>query len=55
MHAIANEVKRASSAAASAGTMTSGSTCASSCVRDAAMTPSPPATRLASSVFAMES
>ena len=53
-HAMPNDVKFASSAAASAGTMTSGSTCASSWVSDAAMTPTPPATRLASSVFTIE-
>jgi hypothetical protein len=51
MQAIAKEVKFASSAAASAGTMTSGSTFASSCVSDAAITPRPPATRLASRVL----
>ena len=49
--AIQNDVKRAKSAAVSAGTTTSGSALGSSCVIEAASTPSPPATKVASSVL----
>ena len=53
--AIQNDVNRANSAAASAGTTRSGSACGSSCVIEAARTPSPPATNVASSVLARAS
>ena len=53
--AIQKDVNRAKSAAASAGTTTSGSACGSSCVIEAARTPSPPATNVASSVLARAS
>ena len=52
--AIANEVSRASSAAASAGTTWSGSEIGSSWVIDAARTPMDPATTLASSVLTID-
>ena len=54
-HAIAKEVSRASRAAASAGTTWSGSEVASSCVTDAARTPTYPSTTLASSVLTIDS
>ena len=53
--AIQNDVKRANSAAVSAGTTWSGSDVESSCVIEAASTPSPPATTVASTVFASAS
>ena len=49
--AIQNDVNRAKSAAVSAGTTWSGSACGSSCVIDAASTPSPPAKKVARSVL----
>jgi hypothetical protein len=52
--AIPKDVKRAKSAAASAGTICSGSVCQSRAVIDAASTPIPPATRQASSVLAID-
>ena len=54
-HAIPNEVKPASSAAASAGTICSGSVSVSSCVIDAARIPMPPAITEASSVLTIDS
>ncbi len=54
-HAIPNEVNRASSAAASAGTIWSGSVSVSSWVIDAARIPMPPAIADASSVFTIDS
>ena len=53
--AIPNEVKRASSAAASAGTIWSGSVSVSSWVIDAARMPIPPAIAEAKSVFTIDS
>jgi hypothetical protein len=53
--AIPNEVKRANSAAASAGTICSGSVTESSCTSEAASTPTVPATRHDSRVLTMES
>ena len=53
--AIQKDVKRAKSAAASAGTTMSGSACGSSWVIEAARTPSPPATYVPSSVLASAS
>ena len=53
--AIQKDVKRANSAAASAGTTWSGSDVGSSCVIEAARTPRPPAMSVASSVFASAS
>jgi len=53
--AIQNDVKRANSAAVRAGTTTSGSEVESSWVMEAASTPSPPATTVASRVFARAS
>ena len=52
--AIQNEVKRANSAAASAGITWSGRVTALSWVSDAARTPRPPATTLESSVFTID-
>jgi hypothetical protein len=52
-HAIENDVKPASSAAPSAGTTWKASVCASSAINGATSTPSPPATTLASTVFAI--
>ena len=49
--AIQNDVKRAKSAAVSAGTTTSGSEVGSSCVIEAASTPSAPARKVASNVL----
>ena len=54
-HAIPNEVKPAISAAASAGTIWSGSVSVSSCVIDAARIPMPPAIAEASSVLTIDS
>ena len=53
--AIQNDVKRANSAAVRAGTTWSGSDVESSWVIEAARTPSPPATTVASTVFASAS
>ena len=50
-HAMKNDVKPASSAAASAGTTWKASVCASSAMSGATSTPRPPATTLASTVF----
>ena len=55
MAAIQNDVKRANSAAVSAGTTWSGSDVESSWVIEAARTPSPPAMTVASTVFASAS
>ena len=54
-HAIPNEVSRANRAAASAGTIRSGSVVVSSCATEPARIPSPPSSRLASSVLASDS
>ena len=53
--AIPNEVNRASSAAARAGTIWSGSVSVSSCVIDAARIPMPAGDHRASSVLAIDS
>ena len=53
--AIQNDVKRANSAAANAGITCSGRVVALSWVNEPASTPRPPATRLASKVFAIDS